>query len=185
MGALPNLRHIRLFAHAVAANSLSKAAEAVFVSQPAASQAISKLEDHFGGPLFERRGAGVHPTARGLIVASRAGRALELLREANAKLARQSRIGRALAQDLLETHATIAHLRAAIRDNGGNPANARVAVLINNVSSAETVEYAASTIDRTVDKDWFVFPWESVAPRETLAEEAMEDPDRLGLGEAE
>jgi len=87
--------------------------------------------------------------------------------------------------DINDSGKTIAHLRAAIRDNGGNPANARVAVLINNVSSAETVEYSASTIDRTVDKDWFVFPWESVAPRETLAEEALEDPDRLRLGEAE
>ena len=112
MAPLPNLRHIRLFAHAVATNSLSKAAEAVRVSQPAASQAISKLEAHFHGPLFERRGAGVHATPRGLIVAARAERALELLRAANARLARQSRIGRALAQDLLETHATIAHLRA-------------------------------------------------------------------------
>jgi len=145
MGALPNLRHIRLFAHAVAANSLSKAAEAVFVSQPAASQAISKLEDHFGGPLFERRGAGVHPTARGLIVASRAGRALELLREANAKLARQSRIGRALAQDLLETHATIAHLRAvaAFAQTGSFSAAAR------RLGQAEpSVQRAARELER-------------------------------------
>lgn len=85
--------------------------------------------------------------------------------------------------DINDSGKTIAHLRAAIRDNGGNPANVRVAVLIDNVSSSERVEYAASTIDRTVDKDWFVFPWESVAPPETLAEEAMEDPDRLRLSE--
>lgn len=112
MESYPNLRHVRLFGHAVATSSLSKAAEAVRVSQPAASQAISKLESHFGGPLFERRGSGVLATQRGMIVAARAGRVLELLRQANARLARQSRLGRGLAQDLLETHATIAHLRA-------------------------------------------------------------------------
>lgn len=112
MESYPNLRHVRLFEQAVATSSLSKAAEAVRVSQPAASQAISKLESHFGGPLFERRGSGVLVTRRGMIVAARASRALDYLRQANARLARQSRIGRGLAQDLLETHATIAHLRA-------------------------------------------------------------------------
>lgn len=145
MAPFPNLRHIRLFAYAVAANSLSKAAEAVFVSQPAASQAISKLEDHFGGALFERRGAGVHATPRGLIVAGRAERALELLREANAKLARQSRIGRALAQDLLETHATIAHLRAvaAFAQTGSFSAAAR------RLGQAEpSVQRAARELER-------------------------------------
>jgi len=112
MLAYPNLRHIRLFAFAVETGSLSKAAEAVRVSQPAASQAISRLEEHFGGHLFERRGSGVFLTERGKVVAVRASRIIELLRSANARLAKQSRIGRGLAQDLLETHATIAHLRA-------------------------------------------------------------------------
>ncbi|MBI1619810.1 LysR family transcriptional regulator [Aquamicrobium zhengzhouense] len=112
MIAYPNLRHIRLFAFAVETGSLSKAAEAVRVSQPAASQAISRLEEHFSGDLFERRGSGVFLTERGKVVSVRATRIIELLRSANVKLAKQSRIGRGLAQDLLETHATIAHLRA-------------------------------------------------------------------------
>lgn len=145
MSSYPNLRHIRLFAHAVASNSLSKAAEAVRVSQPAASQAISKLEDYFHGPLFERRGAGVFPTERGLVVALRAERTLDLLRNANARLARQSRIGRALAQDLLETHATIAHLRAiaAFGQTGSFSAAAR------RLDQAEpSVQRAARELER-------------------------------------
>jgi LysR family transcriptional regulator of gallate degradation len=145
MTSYPNLRHVRLFAHAVAANSLSKAAEAVRVSQPAASQAISKLEAYFNGPLFERRGVGVFPTQRGMVVAGRAERALDLLRTANARLAKQSRMGRALAQDLLETHATIAHLRAmaAFAQTGSFSAAAR------RLEQAEpSVQRAARELER-------------------------------------
>jgi hypoxanthine phosphoribosyltransferase len=83
--------------------------------------------------------------------------------------------------DINDSGKTISYLRAALRDNGGEAGNVRFAVLINNVRSCETVDYASATIDRSVDKDWFVFPWESVAPQSTLAEEAMEDPHRLNL----
>jgi LysR family transcriptional regulator of gallate degradation len=112
MSSYPNLRHVRLFQFAAETNSLTRAAEAVRVSQPAASQAIAKLEGQFGGALFERRGSGVFVTERGRLLTERAARALSLLREANERLARHASIGRALAIDLLETHATIAHLRA-------------------------------------------------------------------------
>ena len=83
--------------------------------------------------------------------------------------------------DINDSGKTIDHLRAMIRDHGGDPANVRVAVLINNASSGQSVEYASSTIDRRVNKDWFVFPWESVARREVLDDEAREDPNRLKL----
>lgn len=83
--------------------------------------------------------------------------------------------------DINDSGKTIAYLRAAIRDNDGNPDNVRFAVLVNNASSCETVDYASRGIDRRVDKDWFIFPWESVAPQEVIAEEALEDPDRLSL----
>ncbi|MCV0394516.1 MAG: LysR family transcriptional regulator [Rhizobiaceae bacterium] len=145
MRPFPNLRHVRLFAHAVELASLSKAAEAVRITQPAASQAIAKLERFFGGPLFERRGGGVFATERGRMVAVRAGRALDLLRQANQRLARQSRIGRALAQDLLETHATIAHLRAlaAFARTGSFSAAARL------LDQAEpSVQRAARELER-------------------------------------
>ena len=82
--------------------------------------------------------------------------------------------------DINDTGKTIAYLRGIIRDEG-LAENVRFAVLVNNLSSCETVEYASWTIDRRVDKDWFVFPWESVAPQEALREEALEHPDRLGL----
>jgi DNA-binding transcriptional LysR family regulator len=42
---------------------LSAAAAAVGLSQPAASQALSRLRDALGDPLFVRRGRGMEPTA--------------------------------------------------------------------------------------------------------------------------
>lgn len=87
--------------------------------------------------------------------------------------------------DINDSGKTIAHLRQTLRDNGGDAANFRFAVLIDNKSSCETVDYASQAIDRRVDKDWFVFPWESVAPSATLTEEAQEDPDRLMLQQGE
>lgn len=141
----PNLRHVRLFAYAADAGSLSKAAEAVRVSQPAASQALSRLEVYFGGDLFERRGSGVFLTDRGRVVAVRAARVVELLRSTNARLARQSRIGRALAQDLLETHATIAHLRAL----AGFARAGSFSAAARNLGQAEpSVQRAARELER-------------------------------------
>ena len=45
--------------------SFTKAAEKLFVSQPALSLAISKLEDKIGYPLFERKGKQTVPTEYG------------------------------------------------------------------------------------------------------------------------
>jgi hypothetical protein len=41
------------------------------------------------------------------------------------------------------------------------------------------VEYCAETIDRAVQKDWFVFPWEAMAPQTSIDADAREVPDRL------
>lgn len=108
----PNLRHIRIFHASVRFNSLSKAAEAIHLSQPAASQAVAKLERQFGGSLLERHGSGVVATPRGAILARRCQRVLDLLRAAGTYLARQPRAGKRVAQDLMEVQATIAHLQA-------------------------------------------------------------------------
>jgi hypothetical protein len=50
---------------------------------------------------------------------------------------------------------------------------------MDNVRSSQRVDYGAQTIDRAVQKDWFVFPWEAMAPRDTLDKDAREVPDRL------
>jgi hypoxanthine phosphoribosyltransferase len=84
-----------------------------------------------------------------------------------------------LIDDINDSGKTIIALKAAILGAGGDPACLRVAVLVDNLSSPAKVDYRARTIDRADDKSWFVFPWEAMAPRETLIEEAEEVPERL------
>jgi uncharacterized protein len=98
-----------------------------------------------------------------------------------AKLAEATRAGRniLLIDDINDSGGTIVALRTALAAEDAVMARVRVAVLIDNVGSRARVDYRARTIDRTSDKRWFVFPWEAMAPRETLAKEACEVPERL------
>jgi uncharacterized protein len=84
------------------------------------------------------------------------------------RIADQSRTGTriVIVDDINDSGRTIAYLRRALHDNGGDAANLRVAVLIDNIRSIERVDYRAETIDRDEDTRWFVFPWEAMAPRE-------------------
>lgn len=97
------------------------------------------------------------------------------------KLAAMSRADQRIlfVDDINDSGATLLYLRDAIIRHGGTPENQRIAVLVNNSRSKATVDYCSRTIDRNVDKDWYVFPWESVAPSDTLIEEALEVPERL------
>ena len=108
-----------------------------------------------------------------------AGFADELL----AKLAQQTCEGThiLLIDDINDSGKTIIALRGKILSAGGEEANLRVAVLIDNSRSPAKVDYRARVIDRAEDKSWFVFPWEAMAPTTTLIEEAQEVPERLGL----
>ncbi len=99
-----------------------------------------------------------------------------------AKLAAKSREGThiLIIDDINDTGSTIAYLRHAIESQGGVDDRVRVGVLVNNVRSKARVDYSSTAIDRDVDKRWFVFPWEAMASRATLREEALEVPERLG-----
>ncbi len=82
--------------------------------------------------------------------------------------------------DINDSGLTIRALRTALATAGAAPASVRIATLIDNTTSAERVDYRARTIDRTVTKDWYVFPWEAVAPAATLADDAAAVPERIG-----
>lgn len=84
-----------------------------------------------------------------------------------------------IVDDINDSGGTIQYLRAAIETKIGEPARLRVAVLVHNVRSRAKAEYHGSEIDRDRDKRWYVFPWEAVAPRETLKVEALAVPERL------
>jgi hypoxanthine phosphoribosyltransferase len=92
------------------------------------------------------------------------------------QIARQTATGThiVIVDDINDSGRTIAYLRKAIADGGGDIANLRVAVLIDNIRSIESVDYRAETIDRNEDQSWFVFPWEAMAPGEDTLVAAAE-----------
>lgn len=99
-----------------------------------------------------------------------------------AVLARRTRDGERLlfVEDINDSGKTIGELRAALAAEGAVAEQVRFAVLMDNVRSSQRVDYGAQTIDRAVQKDWFVFPWEAMAPRDILDKDAREVPERLG-----
>lgn len=98
-----------------------------------------------------------------------------------AKLAERTRAGERLllVDDINDSGATIRALRAGLAGAGAVADHVRFATLLDNVRSIERVEYAYRAIDRVVDKDWFVFPWESVAPAAQLQADADAVPERI------
>lgn len=98
------------------------------------------------------------------------------------RLAARTREGERLLflDDINDSGRTIARLRRALVEAGAVPANVRFATLVDNSGSAERVDYRARTIDRARNRDWFVFPWEAVAPQASLDQDAAEVPERIG-----
>lgn len=97
------------------------------------------------------------------------------------KLSARTREGERLLflDDINDSGRTITHLRDALAAAGAVPGSVRFATLIDNASSAERVDYRHRTIDRCETKDWFVFPWEAVAPPAAIADDAAAVPERI------
>lgn len=93
-----NLRHLRAFLAVVDFRSVTRAAETCFVSQPAVTQAINKLEQLAGTALFWRTPQGIFPTEAGKLLASRARRAFDLLDPRLVELAPRLKITATYAQ---------------------------------------------------------------------------------------
>lgn len=72
----PNIRHFAALAATVRHGSLSRAARAVNLSQPALTQAITGLEASLGVTLFERGPQGMSPTEPARLLAPRAEAAI-------------------------------------------------------------------------------------------------------------
>lgn len=84
-----------------------------------------------------------------------------------------------IVDDVNDSGGTINFLRAAIEAKVDSPERLRVAVLVHNIRSKARAEYHGSEIDRDEDKGWYVFPWEALAPRATLIEDAAAVPERI------
>jgi hypothetical protein len=81
-------------------------------------------------------------------------------------------------EDINDSGRTIEAIRAKLAAEGAVMDNIRFAVLLDNLSSVERIEYRFRSIDRRTTKDWFVFPWEAVAPHAAILEDADEVPAR-------
>lgn len=71
-----NIRHLHAAAKIAELGTVNSAAQAVNLSQPAITQALSRLETQLGVTLFERRHDGMIPTEAGNILAARVRLAL-------------------------------------------------------------------------------------------------------------
>jgi len=82
-------------------------------------------------------------------------------------------------EDINDSGRTIEAIRAKLLAADAAPGRTRFAVLIDNSVSTQRVEYGFRPIDRTVTKDWFIFPWEAVAPQTAILHDAAEVPERI------
>ena len=77
-----NLELYRIFYVVAKFNNMTKASEELFISQPAISQSIKKLESQLGGTLFLRSNKGMELTKEGKMLYTYIKNALELISSA-------------------------------------------------------------------------------------------------------
>jgi DNA-binding transcriptional LysR family regulator len=93
-----SLRHLRAFLAVVETGSVTRAAELCFVSQPAVTQALAKIEQTVGLPLFSRTPQRIFANAAGEILARRITRAFAFLDPALSELSTRLRVTTTMAQ---------------------------------------------------------------------------------------
>ena len=122
-----------------------------------------------------------HATGVPMLSIDYSSQADTLAAAAAARLAERTRAGERLlfVDDINDSGRTIARLRHLLAQAGAMPGAVRFATLIDNAGSAERVDHAARTIDRATCKDWFVFPWEALAPDSAIAADAAEMAERI------
>lgn len=139
LNSFPNLRHMRVFLETARSGSISAAAERCLLSQPAATQAVRRLEAELGTPLLVRRSRRFVTTACGALFARRAESALDFLQQGS-RGALRGASGRRPFDRLV----TAAQLRAliAVANTGSFTLAARVLEL-----SQPTVHRAARDLE--------------------------------------
>ncbi|WP_375202803.1 LysR family transcriptional regulator [Hyphococcus sp.] len=107
----PNLWHLHVFREIIQRGSVTGAAAALGLTQPAASQALKGLNDHYSTALTARRKDRIAATKEGEILLARAAAALNLLaegvREAAGPKANPAQMLRAMSARRLETLVSI------------------------------------------------------------------------------
>ncbi|MCR1950305.1 LysR family transcriptional regulator [Clostridium sp. DSM 100503] len=72
------IRHLRIFKAVCEEESVTKASEKLFMTQPAVSHAISELEDYLGVSLFDRISRKVYLNETGKLFLTKVTKLLDL-----------------------------------------------------------------------------------------------------------
>lgn len=136
------LEQFRIFNAVAEAGSISKAAEKLFVTQSAVSQAVKQLEDSLGVPLFLRIPKGTALTQEGAILYQYTSSALDLLETGSRRLSAfgelkegELRIG---ASDTVSSYFLLPRLEAFHRAHPG------IKIQVINRVTREAVELVKS-----------------------------------------
>src|SRR5437879_1682588 len=148
-GATPNLRHLMLFDQVARRGSVSAAARAAHLSQPAVTQAVGHIEAALGARLMQRSYSGLALTGAGRGAAQRVDRALQMLREA--LVAVRTRSAHAASGDVLRgiTSTQLKALIAVVEEG----AFARAARRAGRARAA--VHRAARQLEKSLGTDLF------------------------------
>ncbi|MCT7378148.1 LysR substrate-binding domain-containing protein [Chelativorans salis] len=137
--AFPNLRHLWAFLEVGCLNSMNKAAAVMNLSQPALTQAITRIERAFSEEFFTRHPTGMHPTRAGERALRRIRRAFDALSAALVDL--DFAPTAAPRPDLLLTSSQLAALGALVRTTGQEAAARGIGVtppsLVRNLRGLE------------------------------------------------
>lgn len=134
-----NLELYRVFYTVAKCGSLTKAAEELFISQPAVSQAIKQLETQLGGKLFNRTHKGMELTETGgKQIFSTVEKALKLFEDAESKYAElkdtATGIVRICASDTVSTHFLLPYIKEY------HEKYPNVNLILQNGTSSETID---------------------------------------------
>ncbi|MGN0152997.1 MAG: LysR family transcriptional regulator [Lachnospiraceae bacterium] len=116
-----NLNYYKIFYEAAKAGNISKAAETLYISQPAVSKAITKLEQSLGHTLFIRSKRGVKLTEEGVTLYQHLAKAFDSIDTAEKTLKRIGQFGigqiRIGVSTSLCKHILLSYLQDFIQDN--------------------------------------------------------------------
>lgn len=101
-----SMRHVRCFLEVARLSSVTQAADALSITQPAVSKTLRELEDRLGVALFEREGRRLRLTEAGHLFRKHAGSALSELEVGVRALTRPEESRRRLSVGVLPTVAT-------------------------------------------------------------------------------
>ncbi|MFR2719961.1 MAG: LysR family transcriptional regulator, partial [Ruminococcus sp.] len=88
-----NLNHYYIFHTVAKTGNISRAAQKLYISQPAISKSIQKLENSLNTVLFKRTSRGVSLTVEGEILYQHTKEAFSALLEGEQTLARRQTLG--------------------------------------------------------------------------------------------